>query len=187
MTPDEARRSIEAWVREAVIGLGLCPFAAPVVAEGDLGIRVSDVTTAEEALREVLSAASDLLDQHPGLGRTVLVGFTRSLSDFDEYLAVVAAVEGALQEAGAEGLIQVASFHPDYRFEGSETDDLGNWTNRSPLPVVHLLQEVDVGAAVASHPDPEGIPAANIRRLEELGLAGLEAVWCRFQTASEEE
>lgn len=182
MSPEEVRERVLAWVEEAVVGLQLCPFAAPVLRAGGLEVRVSEAEEPEDAVHAALDAAIALLEGARPATTTTLVAYSRALASFEDYLAAVRALEEALSEAGAEGVLQVASFHPDYRFAGSEAEDLANWTNRSPVPVVHLLRESDVSAAVAEHSDPEGIPAANIRRLRELGPAGLRAIWSRFST-----
>lgn len=165
------------WVDRVVIGLNLCPFAAPVVRSGSLGVRVSPASDLEGALRDALEASASLLEDDEEAPATLLIAFPETLASFEDFLDVVAALEAALAEAGADGLLQVATFHPDYRFDGVAVDDLGNWTNRAPFPVIHLLRAEDVERAVAEHPDPEGIPAANVARLHALGAEAIRALW----------
>lgn len=167
----EAR--VRRWVREAVIGLRLCPFAAPV--EETLAVVVSEAGAFDDAVRDALGAAEALLST-PAIPTTLVV-YPAGLSELDELLDVADALEGALEATGADDLLQVASFHPAYRFDGTAPGDVGNYTNRAPYPAVHLLRVADVTAAIASHPDPEGIPADNIARLEALGAAALAARW----------
>lgn len=177
MGEDDARDRVEArvrrWVREAVIGLRLCPFAAPV--ELTLAVIVSEARGIDDAVRDALGAAVALLSA-PEVP-TSLVAYPAGLDDLDELLDVADALEGALEACGADALLQVASFHPDYRFEGTDADDVGNYTNRAPYPVVHLLRVADVTEAIASHPDAEAIPADNVARLEALGADALAALW----------
>ena len=109
------------------------------------------------------------------------MAITEGLKDFDTYLAVVATVEDALSQSGADGVLQVATFHPDYRFASSTGEGSpGDFTNRSPYPVLHLLREDDVSEAVDRHPDPEGIPAANVARLEAMGHEAVAEMWRRW-------
>ncbi|WP_286851514.1 DUF1415 family protein, partial [Hydrogenophaga sp. 70-12] len=76
-------------------------------------------------------------------------------------------------EHDLEGVIQVASFHPDYRFEGTEPEDITNATNRSPFPTLHLLREDSVARAVASEGgDADAIVARNMDTLRRLGPQG---------------
>jgi hypothetical protein len=168
------------WLEEAVIGLNLCPFARAVYDDGLVGISICQATTLEEAVHEALGEARRLVDAPADDLATTLVAFPRALSSFDEFLDAVALFEGLLSEAGAEGVLQVATFHPDYQFAQSAPSDLGNYTNRAPCPIFHLLRQSDVSAAVDQHPDSEGIPAANIARLQSIGRDALEKLWEQF-------
>ncbi|MDP6945658.1 MAG: DUF1415 domain-containing protein [Myxococcota bacterium] len=185
---------LEAWLDEAIIGLDLCPFASKVRRAGGVRIATHAITEPFDAVHVTLDEARDLLTEtHEGI-QTTLVAITRGLEDFETYLDVVATVEQALSEGGADGLLQVATFHPDYRFAPSEAEaspvpstregggppSLGDYTNRAPYPVLHLLREVDVSDAVDRHPDPGGIPAANIARLEAMGLDRVRELWRRW-------
>jgi hypothetical protein len=168
---------LRSWVDHVVVGLNLCPFAAPVVRSGELGVRVSEASDLEGALEDALNAAVILLGEEEGGPSTLLVAFPEALASFEDYLDVVAAFRAELSAAGADGVLQVATFHPQYRFDGVAEDDVGNWTNRAPFPVIHLLREEDVERAIAEHPDPEGIPAANIAQLKGLGVDALRQLW----------
>jgi uncharacterized protein len=134
---------------------------------------VSEATRAEETIDAVMKEAAHLLDSEPAQLSTTLVVFPHALEDFEEFLDAVGVAEDALAEAGAEGILQIATFHPDYRFEGEAEDALSNTTNRAPYPVMHLLREAEVTDAVDHHPDPDGIPKRNIERLEALGRAAV--------------
>jgi hypothetical protein len=89
---------------------------------------------------------------------------------------MLALAEQAVGEAGLTGVIQLASFHPDYRFAGARADDPANFTNRSPYPMFHLIREDRLEAALASYRHPERIPERNVRRLRALGLEGIRAL-----------
>jgi hypothetical protein len=109
------------------------------------------------------------------LATTVLV-FATALVDFDDYLIFAEQANEWLTEAGLEGVIQIATFHPDYCFEGVEPDDISNASNRSPYPMLHFIREEQISRALANYPNPERIPDNNIARLRELGAEGLRAL-----------
>ena len=100
---------------------------------------------------------------------TTLLVFANALQSFDDYLDLLADAQDLLHESGLEGVIQLASFHPDYRFEGEPVDDAANWTNRSPFPMLHLLREASVELAIAEFGDTDAIPERNTARLRSLG------------------
>lgn len=174
----EAR--VRRWVETAVIGLDLCPFASAVHRAGRLQIRISHATSAEEAVRAGLDAATELLDTPASETSTTLVVLADCLDDFEPFLDAAATLEALLSEAGADGWLQVATFHPRYRFEDSDADDVANYTNRAPRPMFHLLRESEVTAAVDAHPDAEGIPGRNTARLQAMGVDAVRALWRRF-------
>lgn len=159
---DPAARTL-AWVRDFVVGLDLCPFAAGPLARGEVRVAVCEAADFDACVRDTLAELARL-DDDPTI-ETTLVVFPRALAAFDELLDAAAAVQHLLEDAGFAGLVQVVSFHPDYVFEGAPPDDPANATNRSPYPMLHLLREASVSAAVSSHPDPEGIGARNAERL----------------------
>jgi hypothetical protein len=176
---DSVRELVSAWLEQVVVGLNLCPFAAPVLRAGGIRIAVGEGATPEDGVAEVLREAARLLDEVEPAVSTTLVALPRGVEDFGVFLDVVATVEEALDEAGASGVLQVATFHPDYVFDGTEADDVTNYTNRAPVPILHLLREADVEEAVDGHPDPEGIPGRNMETLRALGLEGALAHWKR--------
>ena len=176
MTPDpqEAIADIRRWVELLVIGEGLCPFARAVWAQTRI------VTPTKPGLRGCLETLQEELSRLLGTDAetlpTTLMVVPELASDFEEFLDTLAVVEAAVVQGGLEGVIQVASFHPDYRFDDTEPDDLGNATNRAPWPVFHLLREADVEDAIEAHPDTESIPDRNIAHLETLGRRRVEAL-----------
>ncbi len=167
-TPAEAADATRRWVVDVVVKLGLCPFAAAVVKPGRVRYAVCEGNSGGDALKLALEEASLLLTTPPQEVSTTLVIFPYALSNFHAFLDTVAEFEGALSAVGADGIIQVPSFHPDFVFQGADPDDPGNGTNRAPYPTLQLLREEEVTEAVDKHPDPEGIPKRNIALLRKL-------------------
>lgn len=165
MNPDVVETEIRQWLDQVVIGLNLCPFAARPVRAGALRILVSAAETELDVLTDLQLELQRLDDHAPSELETTLIAVPLILLDFPDYNDFLDQVDLLLQEFGWEGRYQVASFHPDYQFAGTEPGDVENLTNRAPYPLLHLLREDSVEAAVAAHPDAEGIPETNIRTL----------------------
>lgn len=173
---DRVLAETRAWVERAVIGLNLCPFARAVQAKGQVRYAVSAAED-EAALLDALRAEMQALaEADPELLDTTLLIHPRVLGDFLDYNDFLDRADAALAEAGLEGVLQIASFHPDYRFAGSAADDVSNASNRSPYPTLHLLREASIERAVAAFPDAEAIYGRNLRTLEALGAGGWEAL-----------
>ncbi len=163
------------WLTQVVVGLNLCPFAKRELDSGRIRIVTTSDGDTESYLRE-LTKECQILDNDEEVATTLLV-YDTSLASFDEYLDYLAMAEELLHLEGYEGVYQLASFHPDYRFaDESQVDDAANYTNRSPYPMLHLIREEDVARAVASHPDPAQIPVRNKRVCRELGIPALSAL-----------
>jgi hypothetical protein len=157
------------WIREVVIGLNFCPFARKPFTEEKIVYQVDHTLDQENALK----AFQDLchhLDAHPEI-ETALLIFSTGFSDFDDYLDLVQAAEEAIEDEGYEGIYQVASFHPEYLFAGSDENDPANYTNRSPYPMLHILREDLLEIAIEKHAYVEAIPGRNIAKAKTLGLA----------------
>jgi len=165
---------VERWVEAVVIGLNLCPFASAVLRRQQLNIVIADSDIDAECLQQLADEADALVAGD--LQATTLLVLPEGFADFDDYLDLVAMAEALLEDIGLDDQVQVASFHPDYQFEDTDYDEPGNWTNRAPYPILHLLTEDSVERAVESHPDADGIPEANIVKLEEMGADVLESL-----------
>lgn len=174
-TDERAIEQVRNWLTDMVIGLQLCPFAAAPLHAGRVRFTTCAETDSLSIYRVFLSELDEFLQTSPEEVETGLFIVTRGLSGFDDYLDMLATLEDALHEAGLEGVVQIASFHPDYRFEGCDPDDPANFTNRSPFPIFHLIREAGLEAALARFPDPESIPERNVARMRELGLETLQA------------
>lgn len=160
------------WLERAVIGLNLCPFAKAVYVKDQVRYVLSQASTPDALLEELASELVWLNAIDPAAVDTTLLIHPRVLADFHDYNDFLDQADAAIDALGLEGELQVASFHPDYRFAGTAFDDPGNCSNRSPYPMLHLLREASVERAVAAFPDPDAIVERNIATLEKLGVAG---------------
>jgi len=173
---DAALRTTRAWVKRAVIGLNLCPFAKAVQAKDLIryaGCAARDTATLRKDLRDELLRLRDTPIEQ--LETTLLV-HPHVLQDFGDYNDFLDEADALLDELELVGTLQVASFHPHYRFAGTDEGDIGNATNRSPHPCLHLLREASIDRAVAAFPQAETIYAANMRTLQALGSSGWSAL-----------
>lgn len=160
------------WLERAVIGLNLCPFAKAVYAKQQVRFVFSDATTSEALLEQLAEELVLLRDTPPEQTDTTLVVHPFVLQDFPDYNDFLDNADAAVAALGLEGVLQVASFHPQYQFAGSGPDDIDNCTNRSPWPTLHLLREDSVERAVEAFPDPDVIVQRNIETLRRLGAEG---------------
>jgi uncharacterized protein len=158
------------WVERFVIGLNLCPFARHPFRTDKIKYLVFDGDNQEKLTEKLVMEINHLLETTPSVLETTLIILPDMLADFDEYLDYLEISEFILSELELEGLVQVASFHPDYQFEGTEPDDVENYTNRSPFPILHLLREDSVERAIEAFPEVGDIPAQNIETMKDLGL-----------------
>ena len=177
MTPDEIIAATRRWLERSVIGLNLCPFAESVYRGNRVRFRVSGQTSASgllEDLREELTAlqAADSLRCE-----TTLLIHPWVLADFVEYNDFLDACDAEVAALDLEGELQVASFHPQYQFAGTQPGDIENYTNRSPYPMLHLLREASIDRAIAAVPDTDEIYRRNIRTLRTLGHEGWQRLW----------
>lgn len=181
--PDQNSPSVEAaladtrrWLDRAVINLNLCPFAKAVQVRGQIHYTGTD-TRDLGALQELLLAEADALAALDASERdTTLLVITGCLGDFLDFNDFAGDVEDELAARGFEGVLQLATFHPDFQFGDAEADDITNATNRAPWPTLHLLREASMDRAVEAFPDAEEIFGRNIETLEKLGSQGWEAL-----------
>lgn len=157
------------WLETMVVGLNLCPFARKVIDDKSLRFSVSDAHTDEAVLKAVLVELDALHNSSESDVTTSLLIFSCGLSDFDHYLFIVDQAQQLLEQVGLEGIFQIASFHPQYCFDGVDEQDLGNYTNRSPLPMLHFIREAHLERVLEHYPAPETIPDNNIDTLKALG------------------
>jgi hypothetical protein len=175
-TDDEVIEATRAWLERAVIGLGLCPFAKAVHVKNQVRYVVSGARNTDALLDDLERELRSLAETPAEEVDTTLLIHPHVLEDFLDYNDFLELADGVVEETGLEGVLQVASFHPQYQFEGTEPDDIANYTNRSPYPILHLLREASVDQAVAAFPDAGQIFEKNIETMERLGHAGWEAL-----------
>ncbi|WP_223424121.1 DUF1415 domain-containing protein [Alcanivorax limicola] len=178
---------MQTWITRVVVGLNLCPFARKPLENNQVRITVSNAHNTA-ALLEDLHAELSLLESKPASEiETTVIAISEMLGDFADYNDFLDLAEGLLDRFGWEGQFQIASFHPDYQFDGTGADDAENYTNRSPWPALHLLREDSLEQAVDSHPDPEQIPDRNIAAMNAMGQPALAALLeeCRQAAVSD--
>ena len=153
-----------------MVALNICPFAGGVVEKDQVRYVVSSAKDIDILYQDLLNELLFLHEADPEKVETTILVHPFVLDDFMLYLDFLELANETLAEAGLEGEIQIASFHPDYHFDGEPPEAVSNYTNRSPFPMLHLLREASVSKAVDLHPDIEGIPQRNIDLLTEMGL-----------------
>jgi hypothetical protein len=178
-----------AWLERAVIGLNLCPFAKAPHVKRRVRFVVSEATDTEALLAGLVEELTRLAGADEGDIETTLLVHPRVLADFADYNNFLGTAESAVTGLGLEGVVQVASFHPQYCFAGSRPEDIDNATNRSPYPTLHLLREASVTRAVDAFADASTIFETNIATMRRLGAEGWAALQqqCRDDAASAAE
>lgn len=160
------------WLERAVIGLNLCPFAKSVYAKNQVGLVVCEATDAETVLDQLMNELQDLANADPELRDTTLLITPHAFQDFIAFNDFLVLADIALTQLGLAGKLQIASFHPDFRFADAQPDDITNYTNRAPFPILHLLRESSIERAVKAFPEASAIYERNMQVLKDLGLHG---------------
>lgn len=168
------------WVKEVVIGLNLCPFARTPFEAGRIRYTLGEAGSMDDAYAALIREIADFARLPAEVAETGLFIVPRGLEDFSDYLLVLEDAQAALAESGLGEMLQLASFHPDYCFDGLDEDDPANYTNRSPLPMFHLIRQDGLAAALESWPDPASIPRRNIALLREMGLDAIHKLLDRI-------
>jgi hypothetical protein len=177
LSPETVVGHIRIWLAEIVVGLNLCPFARPLLGADNLRIAVCP-GTGGPTLRRFFLQELDLLQRSSEREvATTLVAFPFALGDFSEYLDFLDEAQSLLESAGLEGVVQLASFHPEYRFAGELRDAASHYSNRSPYPLIHLLREEMLSRALTEDADPEQIPRRNMATLDAIGSPALARRW----------
>ncbi len=166
--------AVRKWVETLVVGMNLCPFAKRELVKSRVRF-VSTAATTPEQLLLVLQAELELLNTDPAVATTLLI-HPQVLQDFYDFNDFLDLADSLLLDMQLEGVYQIASFHPDYQFGGTQPDDAENYTNRSPYPVLHLLREDSLEQVIADYPNVDDIPERNIELMNNLGAGKLQAM-----------
>jgi hypothetical protein len=172
----QAEADMRRWLERAVIGLNLCPFAKAVHVKAQIHYAVYLPADNGALLDALLAQANELAALDASVRDTTLLIAPNTLADFLDFNDFTARAERKLARAGFDGVFQLASFHPQFQFAGTESDDITNATNRAPYPTLHLLREDSVSRAVEAFPEAEAIFERNIETLEALGQDGWAAL-----------
>jgi uncharacterized protein len=179
LSPEQERTVIEdtqKWLLQAVVGLNLCPFAKAVVVKDMVRYRVCPSAEPADVLALLREELQHLAQADPDKLDTTLLIAPKALPDFLDFNDFLADCDEVLMDLELDGVLQVADFHPQYQFGGTEVDDIENFTNRTPYPTLHLLREASIDKAVEAYPDASLIFERNIEVLNQLGRAGWEAL-----------
>jgi hypothetical protein len=164
------------WLERAVIGLNLCPFAKAVHAKQQIRYVVSDARDEASVLDTLDIEMQRLVDTDADTIDTTLVMVPWLFDEFHWFNDFLARADRLLARRRLEGVLQIASFHPGFRFAGTEADDIENYTNRAPYPTLHLLREASIDRAVDAFPDAAQIYERNMETMHRLGQAGWAAL-----------
>jgi len=176
MNHDQVIQDTRDWVVKAVIGLNLCPFAKAVHVNERIRYVVSDASEPEALLKDLARELLALNRADPEDVDTTLVIHPGVLTDFLDFNDFLDAADALVEDLKLDGILQIADFHPDYQFEGSDADDISNYSNRSPYPTLHLLREDSIARAVETMPDTASIYENNLDTLARLGHEGWTAL-----------
>ena len=177
MQRDPVIEATRRWLEKAVMGLNLCPFAKAVYLKNQVRFVVSTAPHLDGLLEDLDRELDFLAAADPQEVDTTLLIHPDLLADFLDFNDFMQLAEAAVDEHHLDGVIQLASFHPQFRFADTQADDLQNYTNRAPYPTLHLLREASISKAVAAFPETETIYQRNIATLQNLGIAGWRALW----------
>ena len=170
--PDVVIEDTVRWLEKAVIGLNLCPFAKGVHVKGQIHYAVSDASDAEGVAEALHRELEGLAEANADKRDTTLLILPYALQDFLDFNDFLEIADAMIEELDLGGILQVASFHPQFQFDGTDVDDVTNCTNRSPYPILHLLREDSIDKAVEVFPEAESIFERNMETLESLGIEG---------------
>jgi len=167
-------KTVAQWVNSVVVDLNLCPFAKRELINNRVRFEVTAART-EELLLVALEAELTLLEGDASVETSLLIhpNVLQGFGDYNQFLDII---ESLLIEMQLDGVFQIASFHPDYQFAGTDPDDAENFTNRSPYPLLHILREDSLERAITGHPDIDQVPVRNIELMNRLGTKKLESL-----------
>ena len=161
------------WLERLVIAENLCPFAKSPWAKGLVSLVVSHAVTEANLAQDLHTQLERIAQASSSKLETTLIIVPNMLADFLDFNDFLDLADALLDDMELIGQIQIASFHPHYQFANTQADDLSNFTNRSPYPILHLLREDSVSQALESGQDADQIIERNIQTVTRLGAARL--------------
>lgn len=177
MDNQQVVETVKNWVEKFIIGYNICPFARKVFVTERIKYVIHSSTDDEDILQAFLHELQWLNATAAKEMDTTLFILTNAFSDFDHYLNFIQVIEIMIEQLKYEGVFQVATFHPNYQFDGTQHADAENYTNRSPFPIIHILREESVEKAIENYPNPEAIPERNITLMNKMGIEKLQALF----------
>jgi len=171
---DQAITQTRAWIDDVIVALNFCPFARRELDRDSVRFKVIRENSLEQYLHALIDECI-LLDQDPETETSLLI-LPQDFAAFDTFLDLLEMANALLVEQGYIGIYQLASFHPDYCFANVPANDAANYTNRSPVPLLHLIRESSIERAVANYPQPEQIPERNMALARDKGTAEMQAL-----------
>ena len=160
------------WLEKAVIGLNLCPFAKAEHVHGRIRYCMSEAKNQDVLYEDLKRELLALQAAQPAVCETTLLIHPHVLQDFLNYNDFLDIADALLEELALDGVLQIASFHPQYQFADTDANDITNFSNRSPYPMLHILREASVEKAVEAFPEADDIFECNMETLQKLGHAG---------------
>lgn len=176
LSDEEIIAATDRWVTRAVIGLNLCPFARAARDNKQVRYVVSNAKTPQDLLADLMRELELIAEASRAEVDTTLLIHPYVLQDFLDYNDFLGVVDDTLEEMELDGILQVASLHPEHQFADTDIDDIENYTSRSPYPTLHILREASIAEAVANYPEADRIFERNVETLRRLGHAGWEAL-----------
>jgi hypothetical protein len=171
-----AAQDTQRWLERAVIGLNLCPFAKAVHVKNQVHYAVTAATAPDALLTLLTTELQALAAIDPQVRDTTLLVMPYAFPDFLDFNDFLPMADAVLARLDLEGMLQIAPFHPQFQFAGTQGDDITNYTNRAPYPTLHLIREASIDRAVQAFPEAEAIYEVNMATLAKLGLAGWQAL-----------
>ena len=172
MSNENIIQATQKWVETIVVGMNLCPFAKREIVKDRVRYTISESTLQEQLLMD-LKTELELLDTDTSIETTLLI-HPSILQDFYDYNDFLELADSLLVDMELDGIYQIASFHPNYQFGGTEFDAAENYTNRSPYQMLHLIREASLERVIGSYPDMDEIPDRNIKLMNDMGANRLK-------------
>jgi len=167
-------KEVTRWLEIVVIGLNLCPFAKKELVKNRIRFEVSEAKNQEQLL-VALHEELEFIFANDNIETSLLI-LPKMLQSFEDYNQFLDIADALVQKLDFEGEFQIASFHPDYQFAETEIDDVENFTNRSPYPILHILREASLEKAIETYPNVDDIPVKNIALLKSMGIEKVKKI-----------